>query len=75
MLEADYTLLWPYTRFIPVDFVPCITLCVVVILFIPEIQDRKGTLDFGSDADFIILDDDLNIMSTYIAGECVYSGG
>ncbi|KAF6040663.1 hypothetical protein EB796_001076 [Bugula neritina] len=40
-----------------------------------KIQDRKGTLDFGSDADFIILDDELNIMSTYIAGECVYSGG
>lgn len=37
------------------------------------IQKQKGTLDFGADADFVILDDRLNVKSTWIAGECVYS--
>jgi N-acetylglucosamine-6-phosphate deacetylase len=36
------------------------------------ISDRKGTLDFGADADFILLDDNMAIHSTWIAGECVY---
>lgn len=36
------------------------------------IVDKKGSLDFDSDADFIMLDDDLNVKATYIAGECVY---
>ncbi|XP_062570177.1 N-acetylglucosamine-6-phosphate deacetylase-like isoform X2 [Saccostrea cucullata] len=37
------------------------------------ITDRKGTLDFGTDADFILLDDDLKVLSTYIGGELVWS--
>ncbi|XP_061193102.1 N-acetylglucosamine-6-phosphate deacetylase-like isoform X1 [Saccostrea echinata] len=37
------------------------------------ITDRKGTLDFGTDADFILLDDDLKVLATYIGGECVWS--
>ena len=36
------------------------------------IQDRKGTLDYGSDADFLLLGEDLQVWSTWIAGECVY---
>lgn len=36
------------------------------------ISNRKGTLDFEADADFVLLDDDLNLLSTWIAGECVY---
>uniref|UniRef100_A0A2C9K4S2 N-acetylglucosamine-6-phosphate deacetylase n=2 Tax=Biomphalaria glabrata TaxID=6526 RepID=A0A2C9K4S2_BIOGL len=36
------------------------------------IEDRKGTLNFDSDADFVLLDDDLNVKATYIAGKCVY---
>ena len=36
------------------------------------ITDRKGTLDYGTDADFVILDDSLNVHSTYIAGEKVW---
>ena len=37
------------------------------------IQDRKGTLDVGADADFILLrPGDLHVEATWIAGECVY---
>lgn len=36
------------------------------------ISDHKGTLDYGTDADFILLDDDLVVHSAWIAGECVY---
>lgn len=36
------------------------------------IQDKKGTLEFGTDADFVLLDDDLHVLSTWIAGECVW---
>lgn len=33
----------------------------------------KGTLDFGADADFVIIDQqEMNLMSTWIAGSCVY---
>lgn len=38
-----------------------------------NIENAKGTLDFGADADFILLDDDLNVLSTWIAGDCVYT--
>uniref|UniRef100_A0A4Y0BNS2 N-acetylglucosamine-6-phosphate deacetylase n=1 Tax=Anopheles funestus TaxID=62324 RepID=A0A4Y0BNS2_ANOFN len=38
------------------------------------IEKRKGTLDYGADADFVLLDDHLNVQSTWIAGECVYQG-
>ena len=36
------------------------------------IHDQKGTLDYGSDADFVILNDDLDVLATYIAGQCVW---
>ncbi|CAG9771367.1 unnamed protein product [Ceutorhynchus assimilis] len=36
------------------------------------IHDKKGTLNYGADADFIILTDRFNIYSTWINGECVY---
>lgn len=36
------------------------------------ISSRKGTLNYGADADFILLDDDIKIHSTWIAGECVF---
>nr|CAG4649338.1 EOG090X06GX [Scapholeberis mucronata] len=36
------------------------------------IQDRKGSLSFGCDADFIILDSELNVQSTWIASQKVY---
>ncbi|KAG9279207.1 N-acetylglucosamine-6-phosphate deacetylase [Astyanax mexicanus] len=36
------------------------------------ISHRKGTLDYGADADFIILDDTLTVRETYIAGQMVW---
>ncbi|XP_060580007.1 N-acetylglucosamine-6-phosphate deacetylase-like [Ruditapes philippinarum] len=39
------------------------------------ITDKKGTLDYGTDADFVILDPALNVMATYIAGEQVWDSG
>lgn len=39
------------------------------------ITDRKGTLDYGTDADFVLLDKSLNVMATYIAGEKVWDSG
>ncbi|TMW55180.1 hypothetical protein Poli38472_013942 [Pythium oligandrum] len=36
------------------------------------IEHKKGTLAFGSDADFVLLDDSLHVKRTYIAGELVY---
>ncbi|XP_072040402.1 N-acetylglucosamine-6-phosphate deacetylase-like [Amphiura filiformis] len=37
-----------------------------------RITDRKGTLEYDTDADFIFLDDDLSVSYTYIAGELVW---
>ena len=37
------------------------------------ITDRKGTLDFNTDADFVLLDQKLNVHATFIAGEKVWS--
>ena len=37
------------------------------------IEKVKGTLDFGADADFILVDkDSLDLVSTWIGGQCVY---
>jgi len=37
------------------------------------VDDRKGRLDEGYDADFVVLDQDLNVQQTYRAGERVFS--
>ena len=41
-----------------------------------KIEERKGDLNFGSDADFVILrfcQPKLTIKSTWIAGKCVFN--
>ncbi len=38
-----------------------------------DISNQKGTLDFNTDADFILLDEQLDVMATYIAGQKVWS--
>lgn len=37
------------------------------------IENKKGVLNFEADADFVLLDSDLKIQSTWIAGQCVFS--
>ena len=36
------------------------------------IEKEKGTLNYGSDADFIILNDDLDVLATFVDGQCVF---
>lgn len=36
------------------------------------IENVKGTLNFGADADFVLLGNNLNVLSTWIGGQCVY---
>lgn len=36
------------------------------------VEDRKGTLEYGTDADFVILDEKLNVLSTFVAGKELY---
>jgi N-acetylglucosamine-6-phosphate deacetylase len=36
------------------------------------IEAQKGTLNYGADADFLILSDNLKVLRTYIAGELVF---
>lgn len=35
------------------------------------IDSYKGVLSFGADADFVLLNDKLEVLSTWISGECV----
>ena len=37
-----------------------------------QIEQKKGTLNYNSDADFVFLDDDLDVHATFIAGEPVW---
>lgn len=39
------------------------------------IASSKGKLDYGADADLVLLDDDLNVKSTFISGEEVWRKG
>ncbi len=52
-----------------VEAIECATLHAAQVL---GISDKKGTLDFGADADFIILDEGLNVLATFISGTCVF---
>jgi len=36
------------------------------------IQQFKGTLNYGADADFVFLGHKLNVQSTWINGQCVF---
>jgi N-acetylglucosamine-6-phosphate deacetylase len=36
------------------------------------VQDRKGSIEIGKDADLIIIDDDINIVNTFVKGNLVH---
>lgn len=38
------------------------------------IEKKKGTLNFGADADFVLLNDQLNVQATFIGGNLVWEG-
>lgn len=37
-----------------------------------NIENSKGNLNYGADADFIIITEKLDLISTWIAGQCVH---
>lgn len=39
------------------------------------IDSRKGVLKYNADADFVLLNENLEVLQTWIAGECVYDSG
>ena len=45
------------------------------MLVIMGIYDRKGSLQRGKDADILILDNDLNLLSVFAMGEWVEGSG
>lgn len=53
-----------------VEALECATLHPAQLL---GLSDHKGTLSYESDADFVMLDEQLNVLSTHIAGEVVWS--
>lgn len=52
-----------------VEAIDCATLHPARVM---GISNRKGTLNYGSDADFIILDKELNVLATFIEGQLVW---
>lgn len=53
-----------------VQAVECATLHPAQVL---GISDKKGTLNYGADADFILMDDDMNVKETWIASRRVWT--
>ncbi|GIX68884.1 n-acetylglucosamine-6-phosphate deacetylase [Caerostris extrusa] len=53
-----------------VNAIECATLHPAQVLGITR---SKGTLDFGTDADFVLLNSNLEVECTYIGGLCVWS--
>ncbi|UJR08992.1 hypothetical protein I4U23_013242 [Adineta vaga] len=53
--------------------VECIEAATLHPASVLHIENQKGTLSFGADADFIFLDNKLNVLSTFIAGEQAWS--
>ncbi|XP_015437191.1 PREDICTED: putative N-acetylglucosamine-6-phosphate deacetylase [Dufourea novaeangliae] len=39
------------------------------------IEEMKGVLNYGADADLVMLNDNLELLSTWISGKCVYTRG
>lgn len=59
-----------FTKCSIVEALECATLHPARVL---GIQHRKGSLHYGCDADFILLDDNLNLLSTFVYGNQVWA--
>ncbi len=56
----------------PVEWVlPLLTLNPARLI---GMEERKGSIAPGKDADLVVLDDQLNVKQTYVSGVCVYAG-
>ncbi len=51
------------------DAVKMATLTPATIL---KIDDAKGSIDMGKDADIVVFDEDINVRMTIVEGEVVY---
>ncbi|CAH1777384.1 unnamed protein product [Owenia fusiformis] len=54
-----------------IEALECATLHPAQLL---KITDSKGTLDYNTDADFILLNDKLDVLANYIDGQLVWEG-
>ena len=57
------------TRCTVVEAIECATLHPAQLL---GISDRKGTLNYDSDADFLLLTDDLHVQATFVHGKLAW---
>lgn len=51
------------------ELLPAVTLTPARLI---GVQDRKGSIEIGKDADLIIIDDDINVLNTFVMGNLVH---
>jgi len=51
------------------DIVPALTIHPAIQI---GVQDRKGTIELGKDADMVIIDEEFQVYQTYVQGHRVY---
>ncbi|MBE6904009.1 MAG: N-acetylglucosamine-6-phosphate deacetylase [Ruminococcaceae bacterium] len=59
-----------FTQMEPKDIIPSLTIIPAKAI---NIDSKKGSLEIGKDADFVITDKNFNILSTYLQGKKIYS--
>jgi len=60
-------------KFLGVDIQQAVTMASGNPARVIGVDDRKGKIQEGFDADLVILDEDLNVIQTWIGGECRFS--
>jgi N-acetylglucosamine-6-phosphate deacetylase len=55
-----------------VSLLDTITMASLTPARIMKVQDQKGSLEIGKDADIIIFDKDINIQMTMVEGRIIY---
>ncbi|OTA41861.1 MAG: hypothetical protein A6D92_03285 [Symbiobacterium thermophilum] len=59
-------------RLIGLDLPTAVAMATLHPARLLRLDDRKGSLAVGKDADLLVLDEDLNVKATIIGGEVVY---